>query len=323
MPRLNDKFAFITGAGTGIGRACAVQFAREGAAVALAGRRIGPLEEVARTISGAGGQAMAVVCDVTLRGPVERALEAAEARFGQINVVVNNAGAVVVADVGRTSDEDWDRIIATNLTGKFLVSRAALPVLRRSGGGSIVNIGSILGVVARKDRAAYCASKGGVTLLTKAMALDHAHENIRVNCICPTIVETDLGMESIAATPDPAAERNKRALEIPLGRMGRPEDVAYLAVLSGVGGVFLGDWSGSAARWRAHCVLTRGNTISGCGRVPILGSFAARHRQSGGATKKPALGHRGRAFSFARRPRVIRTTRRWSRPERRLRRPYT
>jgi NAD(P)-dependent dehydrogenase (short-subunit alcohol dehydrogenase family) len=230
MPRLDNKFAFITGAGTGIGRACAVQFAREGAAVALAGRRMGPLEEVMHTITGAGGQAMAVVCDGTRRAAVEKALAAADARFGKINVVVNNAGAVVVADAGHTSDEDWGRLIATNLTGTFLVSRAALPVLRRSGGGSIVNIGSILGVVARKDRAAYCASKGGVTLLTKAMALDHAHENIRVNCICPTIVETELGLESIAATPDPAAERRKRALEIPMGRMGRPEDVAHLAV---------------------------------------------------------------------------------------------
>ena len=230
MPRLDDKFAFITGAGTGIGRACALQFAREGAAVALAGRRLGPLEDVARTISGAGGQAMAVVCDVTQRPGVEEALAEVVAHFGKINVVVNNAGAVVVADAEHTSDEHWDRIIATNLTGTFIVSRAALPLLRRSGGGSIVNIGSILGVVARKDRAAYCASKGGVTLLTKAMALDHAHENIRVNCICPTIVETELGMESIDAAPDPAAERRKRALEIPLGRMGRPEDVAHLAV---------------------------------------------------------------------------------------------
>ncbi len=179
MPRLAGKTGLITGAGTGIGRAIALAMAREGAAVALAARRRELLEGVAREIAAAGGTAMAVECDVTVRASVETALAAAEARFGLVNVIVNNAGAAVVANAEKTSDEDWRRILDVNLTGTFMVSRAALDFLRRAGGGAIVNIGSVLGLVARKDRAAYCAAKGGVTLLTKAMALDHAHEKIR------------------------------------------------------------------------------------------------------------------------------------------------
>jgi len=147
-----------------------------------------------------------------------------------LNVVVNNAGAVVVATAEATSDEDWNRLIATNLTGTFLVSRAALVHLRAAGGGAIVNIGSILGIVARKDRAAYCAAKAGVTGLTKAMALDQAHENIRVNCVCPSLIETELGLLSIRQAPDPEAERQKRTAGIPLGRLGQPEDVAQMAL---------------------------------------------------------------------------------------------
>ena len=230
MPRLSGKVAFITGGGTGIGRACAVLFAKEGAQVVVTGRRNEPLRAAVQEIEQSGGQALAIAGDVTRRDSVEAALAGAVEYFGRLNVIVNNAGAVVVADADHTSDEDWHRVIEANLTGTFLVSRAALPILRKAGGGAIVNIGSALGLVARKQRAAYCAAKAGVTGLTKAMALDHAHENIRVNCICPTIVETELGNQSIAATPDPDAERRKRAAEIPIGRMGKPQDVAQMAV---------------------------------------------------------------------------------------------
>jgi len=229
VPRLSGKVAFITGGGTGIGRAIALAFAREGAEVAIAGRRTPPIETVMFRIASTGGKAFAVACDVTNRTSVESALAQTAEHFSRVNVIVNNAGAVVVADVAGTSDEDWDRLIAANLTGTFYVSRAALPLLQKSG-GSIVNIGSILGVVARKQRAAYCAAKAGVTGLTKAMALDHAHQNIRVNCICPSIVETDLGLASIADSPDPEGERQRRIAGIPLGRMGKPEDVAEMAV---------------------------------------------------------------------------------------------
>ncbi len=230
MRRLSGKVAFITGGGTGIGRSCALAFAREGAKIAIAGRRSDPLASVAREIEAAGSEGAALGCDVTDPAAVENALQRTEHRFGRLNIVVNNAGATIVATAENTSDEDWDRIIATNLTGTFMVSRAALPALKRAGGGAIVNIGSILGVVSRKDRAAYCAAKAGVSGLTRAMALDHAVDKIRVNCICPSIIETDLGAEVMSKNPDAQGERAKRIAEIPIGRIGTPEDVAMMAV---------------------------------------------------------------------------------------------
>jgi NAD(P)-dependent dehydrogenase (short-subunit alcohol dehydrogenase family) len=230
MLRLSGKVALITGGGTGIGRACALAFAREGALVAVAGRRKAPLEAVAREIERAGGKALALSCDVTQTTSVAAALSQTEQYFGRLDTIVNNAGAVVVATAEHTSDENWEMVMAINLTGTFLVSRAALPALRRAGGGSIVNIGSVLGLVARRERAAYCAAKAGVGGLTRAMAIDHAGDKIRVNCICPTIVETQLGMESIRRAPNAEAEIQKRIAEIPIGRMGTPEDVALMAV---------------------------------------------------------------------------------------------
>ncbi|MHB8540148.1 MAG: SDR family NAD(P)-dependent oxidoreductase, partial [Candidatus Acidiferrales bacterium] len=220
MQRVSGKVAIITGGGTGIGRACALLFASEGAKVAVAARRREKLEAVAQEIAVAGGEAFALKCDVTDKVSVERAVRAAEKRFGKLDTIVNNAGQIHAGTVEETSDDDWDRIISANLTGTFLMSRAAMPALRRTGGGSIINIGSYLGTVAIKQRAAYCAAKGGVTLLTKAMALDHAHEGIRVNCICPAIVETEMALGAIARAPDPAAYRRLRESQIPIGRLG-------------------------------------------------------------------------------------------------------
>ena len=145
-------------------------------------------------------------------------------------MLVNNAGILHVGSVEETSEAEWDRLVDVNLKGTFLVSRAALPELRRAGGGTIVNIGSVLGLVGMKKRAAYAAAKGGVTMLTKAMALDHAQEGIRVNCICPAIVETDLVQTILSQAPDREAAVRLRTAQIPLGRMGKPEDVAALAV---------------------------------------------------------------------------------------------
>lgn len=230
MTRLGGKTALITGGGTGIGRAIALAFAREGARVAVAGRRLEKLREVTGEVQRAGGEAMAIACDVAKSADAERAVRDTAKRFGGLQVLVNNAGTLSVSTVESISEEEWDRVITVNLKGPFLMSHAALPEFRKAGGGVIVNVGSVLGLFAMKQRAAYCASKGGVTMLTKAMALDHAHENIRVNCICPSIVETELVKDLFASSAAGEEARRTRVASLPLGRMGKPEDVAGMAV---------------------------------------------------------------------------------------------
>lgn len=230
MTRLAGKVALITGGGTGIGRAIAMAFAREGASVAVAGRRLEKVKEVASEIEKLGGAALPLQCDVTRTKDAERAISETAKKFGTLNVLVNNAGTLSVSTVDTISEDDWDRVITVNLKGPFLMSRAALKEFRKNGGGTIVNIGSVLGLVAMKDRAAYCASKGGVTMLTKAMALDHAHENVRVNCICPSIVETELVKGLFDDSERGERLKQSRMGTIPLGRFGKPADVAELAV---------------------------------------------------------------------------------------------
>ena len=228
--RLSGKVALITGGGTGIGRAIALAFAREGAKVSLAARRKDKLDEVVKAISDVGGEALAIECDVTQGADANRAVRETEARFGALHALLNNAGTLSNATVESVSEDDWDRVMRVNIKGPFLMSRAALPALRRAGGGAIINTGSILGLLAMKSRAAYCASKGAVTMLTKAMAIDHAHENIRVNCICPSLVETEMVQSLFPDTPEGRARREDRLAGIPLGRMGKPADIAELAV---------------------------------------------------------------------------------------------
>lgn len=230
VTRLAGKVALITGGGTGIGRAIAMAFAGEGAAVAVAGRRLEKVKDVAAEIEKHGGPALALECDVSHSKDADRAISETAKRFGKFNVLVNNAGTLSFSTVDTISEDDWDRVITVNLKGPFLMSRAALKEFRKNGGGTIVNIGSVLGLVAMKDRAAYCASKGGVTMLTKAMALDHAHENVRVNCICPSIVETELVKGLFDDSEQGKRLKQSRMGTIPLGRFGKPADVADLAV---------------------------------------------------------------------------------------------
>jgi NAD(P)-dependent dehydrogenase (short-subunit alcohol dehydrogenase family) len=229
VTRLAGKIAFITGAGSGIGRACAELFAQQGAKVILAGRRADPLNSAVTKINNSGGAAIAVSCDVTDSAQVSSALKSAADKFGSLTTIVNNAGVIVPGNAEQTTDANWDMMIDINLKGTFLVSRAALQFLRQSKGGSIINIGSIYGVVGSKQRVAYAASKGGVTMLTRAMALDHAHENIRVNCICPSLVETEIAKQLFANAPNPDEARRQRVSLIPMGRAGTPQEIAHLA----------------------------------------------------------------------------------------------
>jgi NAD(P)-dependent dehydrogenase (short-subunit alcohol dehydrogenase family) len=230
VTRLAGKSAVITGGGTGIGQAIAVAFGREGAQVAVAGRRKNKLEETLHLLQQTGCASLSYECDVTTAADTEGVIKTAEDAFGKVNVLVNNAGALSVSTVETISEEDWDRVMDTNIKGPFLMSRAALPAMRRAGGGSIINVGSVLGIVAIRDRAAYCASKGAISMLTRAMALDHAHDNIRVNCLCPSIVESDMTQNLFAETEAGRQARESRLASIPLARFGKPADIAGLAV---------------------------------------------------------------------------------------------
>ena len=230
MTRLAGKVALVTGGGTGIGKAIALAFAREGAKVAVAGRRREKLQETVREVEKQGADGLAIACDVSNARDAESAVHETAKNFGKLDVLVNNAGVLHVATIEGTSEDEWDRLMTINLKGPFLMCRAALPEFRKAGGGAIVNVGSVLGLIGMKDRAAYCASKGGVTLLTKAMALDHAHEHVRANCICPSIVETELVQGLFSASEEGKALRKARIAQIPMGRVGKPEDVAEMAV---------------------------------------------------------------------------------------------
>lgn len=227
MSRLANKTALITGAGTGIGRAIALAYLREGARVALVGRRKEPLEAIARE---AGDAVLVLTGDVSKQADIDHMLAEAAARFGGVHVLVNNAGVLHIGTAEQITEAQWDETFAINVRGLWLLSRAVLPYMRKVGGGSIVNVASVLGINGARNRASYAPSKGAVILLTKCMAIDHGAENIRVNAICPSFIETDLTAEVIRKAPDPSAVRRERIGVHPIGRLGQPEDIAGLAV---------------------------------------------------------------------------------------------
>jgi len=202
-------------------------FAREGAQVVLAARRKELLDDICREDP---QHLFAVTADLARAEAVPELVESAVAHFGGINVLVNNAGVLFPGTAETLTEEDWERTFNVNVRGLWRLSRAVLPYLRAAGGGSIINMSSVLGLVGAKNRAAYAASNGAVTILTRCMALDHAADRIRVNCICPAFVETELTQRMLQQLPDPEAERRRRISLHPIGRLGVPEDVASLAV---------------------------------------------------------------------------------------------
>jgi len=218
--RLKGKVALVTGGASGIGRATAELFAREGARVAIADYT--PGSETVQAIQAAGGEALFTPVDVSNSAQVTRMVDTAVQAYGRIDILFNGAGVLYYGTVLETDEQAWNRVLSINLTGTYLCCRAVLPYMIRQGGGSIINVASTVGAHdACANAVAYVTSKGGVTLFTKAIAIDHARQGVRVNALVPGA--TDTPMIRNALTPE-ALEA--LAASHPIGRLGRPEELA-------------------------------------------------------------------------------------------------
>ena len=222
--KLRGKVAFITGFGSGLGQSIAVLFAKEGAAVAGTSTTESKGLETVKMIEDVGGKAFFRSGDVANSAQMKSIIDETVKQFGGLDIVVNSAGVRTNGSITEITEEDWDRTLDVNLKGAFIVSRLAIPEMIKRGGGVILHIAARSGMLGHSGRAAYCASKGGMVRLTEAMAMDHAKDRIRVNCICPGPTRTP--MVDIS-TPEKLARYKTR---VPLGRIGEPEDVAYAAL---------------------------------------------------------------------------------------------
>jgi NAD(P)-dependent dehydrogenase (short-subunit alcohol dehydrogenase family) len=228
--QLRGKTALITGGAGGIGRATALLFASEGAAVAIVDLNEEAGQKVVREIAVAGGRAVFERADVTRATDCRRAVERTVHELGDIHILFNNAGIIRRASVVEISEQDWDAVMAVNVKSIFLMSREVIPGMVKAEGGSIINTASGWGLAGGPRAAAYCASKGAVVLMTKAMAIDHGRQKIRVNCICPGDTDTAM-LRSEARQLGEAEDRFLSAsANRPLGRMGKPEEIARAAL---------------------------------------------------------------------------------------------
>lgn len=248
----------ITGAGGGVGRAAAMRFAREGAAVAVADIRQEAAKETAELIASSGGQAFAVALDVSDDFQVKAAVTEVIAKLGRIDILYNNAAVTSLKSVEHIDDAEIDRVLNINVKSMFYCCRAVLPGMIARKAGAIVNNASITGIVGAPGMAAYSTSKGAIITFTRTLALEQAENGIRVNCICPASIDTPMLQASFNATPDPARARANNIKRHPLGRLGTPDDVANLALFLAsdeasfiTGGTYVIDGGATLARrWR-------------------------------------------------------------------------
>lgn len=224
---MEGKVVIVTGGASGIGRAAAALFVQEGARVVIADANG---SEAQSTAAALGGNVAAITTDVSRDSDVRAMVAFTLERFGRIDVLVNNAGFGFTGTVVTIAEDDWDRLMAVNLKGMFLCAKHVIPVMAAQGGGAIVNTGSYTAISAIADRAAYVASKGGVVALTRAMALDHVQENIRVNCVAPGTIHSPYFDRMFAQSADPQGMKQALDARAPMGRMGRPEEIAEAIV---------------------------------------------------------------------------------------------
>ena len=221
--RLKDKVCLITGGGSGIGRATCLLFAREGARVAVADKSFPAAEAVAGE---AGAGAFAIEVDVAVSASVQAMIRTTVERWGRLDVLINNAGYGIPGSVVETSEDDWDKLMAVNVNGVFYGCKYAIPVMKKQGGGVIVSTASTVSSIGIRNRAAYCASKGAVAALTRAMALDHVADNIRVNCVAPGTIDSPYLERIFRKSDRPDELRRELNARQAMNRMGKPEEIA-------------------------------------------------------------------------------------------------
>lgn len=224
--RLENKACIVTGGGSGIGRATCLLFAREGARVAVADKHRSAAEAVREECGKLGAKAIAIEMDVAKAADAERMIAETVRAFGRLDVLVNNAGYGIAGNVLETDPQAWDDLMAVNVRGVFLCTKYAVPVMKATGGGAIINTASTVASIGIPNRAAYCASKGAVAALTRAVAIDHVADGIRCNAVAPGTIDTPYFSEILARNADGAATRRRLEQRQLMGRLGTPEEIA-------------------------------------------------------------------------------------------------